>query len=232
MRMAKTNTMTIITGKSGCGKSYFSGYLVEQGNPQRVILDPEDDFLGLAQANLLITEQVYEAVQKQYGGDWTPFFLAAIQQHPSLRVSLDGITIDQGRELADGLANAVHKVGNRLFVADEYWRFAPNGRVPPGIQKLHTDARKHGIDIIAATQRAALTDTTVMSQANVHITFQLTDVNDVKRIAPYFGPVDGTPADKFIPTLQPRQCLIRDSKTGEQEFLDTNGIPRSVAHVN
>lgn len=230
----KANQGTLITGKSGFGKSWMEGYLVEQidADKPRIILDPKNEHRDLAKSFLLLDRPTFQAA-KRIGAK--AFWQRCIDKWPSLRVQFTGITLEEGQYLVGELAMVIHERGGITFVAGEYHRYAPNrgaglGDTPPGLQILHTDARTAGIDWIVSTQRPALMNTTIVSQPNYRMTFNVDDPNDVKRIAPYFDAQDGVPARDLIPRLEKFECIIKDCNTGNQQRLKTTSLTRRIKH--
>lgn len=223
----RTNIGCLITGKSGTGKSWYQGWLVEVVRKRLVILDPKDEHVGLAKQRILVDRRAFEAMAAMgHHVAWKRI----LQRHHSIRIRTDGLDLDEQLRMVDGLAQAIHELGDTCLAADEYHRYAPNGRVPRWVQILHTDARTHGIDWVVATQRPALLDTTTASQANRRVTFRMDDPNDLKRTGPYFHAEGGRPAAEIIAGLPPRRCLHLDCDTGLQELVDTTQLRRVVTH--
>lgn len=227
--MGKHNSGTLILGMSGMGKSWMEGWLIEQSDKQKIILDPKGEHVGLAENHLLIDRAAVEAVKKLPGG-WVDLFRRVVNTQKSVRVEVKGLDYNEQMDMVDGLARAIHERGHILFVGGEYHRFAPNGRVPKWIQILHTDARTQQIDYVISSQRPALLDTTVVSQANRRIAFKMEDVNDLKRSKSLFRPVDGKPVEEVISNLRPRNCLYINADTSEQELINTETLTRKVQH--
>jgi len=227
----KHNSGTLILGMSGMGKSWMEGYLIEQTTKQRIILDPKGEHVGLAEKLLLFDRTAVAAVATLKGG-WYELCRRIIATQKSVRLQVKGLDYNEQLEMVDGLARAVHERGHLFFSAGEYHRFAPNGRVPKWVQILHTDARTCQVDYIVSSQRPALLDTTVVSQANRRIAFKMEDVNDLKRAESLFRPVEGVGrrSTDAIMQLRPRQCLYIDADTSEQQLIETETLTRKVAH--
>jgi len=224
------NVGTVIIGMSGMGKSWFEGYLIEQSPKQRIILDPKGEHGGLCEKHLIIDRATIAAIAKLREG-WVDFFRRVLATKKSVRIQVIGLDIEEQLTMVDGLARAIHERGHLLFVGCEYHRFAPNGRVPKWVQILHTDARSQQVDYIVSTQRLALLDTTIISQANRRITFKLEDINDLKRVESLFRATEGHSRSRdAIANLRPRTCLYIDADSSEQELIMTEGLVRRVQH--
>jgi len=227
--MGKHNSMTLVLGMSGMGKSWMMGYLAEASDKQRIILDPKNEHQGLADFHFLADRSVLAAAAKQRDG-WTDIFRKVLGTQKSVRIQVHGLDYEEYRTMMDGLARAMHERGHLFFMADEYHRVAPNGRVPRWVQVLHSDARSQGIDGVIGSQRPALLDTTVVSQPNRRITFKMEDENDLKRTQSLFRPIQGRRVDEVISNLKPRECLYINADTSEQELIVTTNLTRNVQH--
>lgn len=244
--MAKTNVNTAITGKSGKGKSWYEGFLIEQSNKPRVIFDKKDEQVGLAQNVVRLTRERWTAMSKNPYASWRNI----LESYPNVRITTKGLTPQDLRDAAASCARVVHEKGRMLWVGTEYHNIAPNGGsmgdCPEDILVLHTDARTCEVDIFFDSQRPALVDTTIMSQANRRVGFGMDDPNDIKRTAGYFASVrrldleaggihvpgdsDLVPARDLFPYMPPRRCLHLDCDTGEQVLVDTSKLTRKTQH--
>lgn len=214
------------------GKSYFMGALAEHAQKQRIILDPKDEHQGLAEFHLQVTRSVMAQVEDLEEG-WYTFFTRVLATGKSVRIQVVGLDNAEYAAMMDGLARAIHEVGGIFFMADEYHRVAPNGRVPRWVQILHTDARTKQIDYLVGTQRPALLDTTVISQANRRVTFKMEYDVDLQRVGTIFrnpDPARFKSVEEAVMSLPPRTALYIDANTSQQVVIDTNQITRSVAH--
>jgi DNA helicase HerA-like ATPase len=230
--MGKHNSGTVVLGMSGMGKSWMEGYLTENSVKQRVILDPKDEHIGLAEAHLLITREVMAAALDLPEG-WVTFWRRVLGTGKSVRITARGLDYEENIAMVDALARVIHERGNIFFVGGEYHRVAPNGRVPKWVQILHTDARSQGIDYIVSSQRPALLDTTVVSQANRRIAFKMEDINDLKRASTLFRNPDPSrfkDVMQVLMSLPPRTCLYINADTSEQAVVQTEKLHRKVAH--
>lgn len=233
--MGKHNSGTVVFGMSGMGKSWLEGYLVENSSKPRVILDPKDEHIGLAPLHIVIDRRVMAAALNLEEG-WVTFWrraLAAALPKGGVRITIVGLDFAENIACVDALARVIHELGGIIFVGGEYHRVAPNRSVPKWVQILHTDARTKGIDYVVSTQRPALLDTTIVSQANRRIAFKMEDINDLKRSATLFRNPDMQrfrSVEESIMSLPPRTCLYINADTSEQTVLNTESLTRKVAH--
>lgn len=230
--MGRHNAGTLVLGMSGMGKSWLEGFLTEQTPKQLVILDPKNEHVGLAEAHLEIDRTVMASALDLEEG-WVTFWRRVLATGKSVRITARGLDYEENIQMVDALARVMHERGNLFFVGGEYHRVAPNGRVPKWVQILHTDARSQGIDYIVSSQRPALLDTTVVSQANRRIAFKMEDVNDLKRAASLFRNPDPRrfkDVMQVLMSLPPRTCLYINADTSEQAVVQTERLTRRVAH--
>lgn len=230
--MGKHNAGTAVFGMSGMGKSWLEGYLIEQSPKQRIILDPKDEHVGLAEAHLIVDRAVMAKATAM--GGWYKFWRLVIATGKSVRITVRGLDYDENLDMVDGLARAVHERGNLFFAAGEYHRVAPNkGQIPKNVQILHTDARTCQVDWLISTQRAQNLSPDVVGQANRRLTFKMEDVNDLKRVRTLFRNPDAAQyrtVDEAIMALPPRTCLYINADTSEQIVLRTETLTRRHTH--
>jgi hypothetical protein len=243
---AKRNVNTFVSGKSGKGKSWEVGFLIEQSTKARVIWDLKNEHGGLASHAVTLDAARWRAMEAKGPSRVWPDFLAS---YPSIRIRTFKMTPDQIRIAVASCAAVVHERGRTLWAASEYHILAPNKNTPEATLILHTDARTCQNDIIADSQRPGLVDTTIMSQPNRRIGFGMDDPNDIKRTAGYFravpcdvaaaqgvpiSPADRkagiVPAARVLPHLAPRRALYLNCDTDEQILLDTNTQTRLRTH--
>lgn len=230
--MGKHNAGTAVFGMSGMGKSWFEGWLIEQSTKPRIILDPKDEHVGLAEFHLVVDRRVMARAEAM--GGWYNFWRRVLDAGKSVRITVRGLDYQENLDMVDGLARAVHEHGNLFFAGGEYHRVAPNkGQIPKNVQILHTDARTCQVDWLISTQRAQNLSPDVVGQANRRATFKLEDVNDLKRVRTLFRNPDQAKyrtVDDAIMGLPPRTCLYINADTSEQIVLSTETLTRRHQH--
>ena len=195
-----------ITGKSGSGKSYTVGVLIEEilekGIPL-VIFDRHGEYSSLKVPN----DDPGEITPKSYldqiieftdlsinkGGDVPIEFL--LTSNPSDLVISNQCTIINLRGLELEVQEEITKVSLRKLydasvageiqpffcIIDEAHLFAGKKQTETSaiIKLFSQEGRKFGANLIVVTQKPQLLDTTIRAQAGTWIIHQLTDVRDV-----------------------------------------------------
>lgn len=215
----------------GCGKSFYAGWLAtkfKERGKALVIWDKKNEYRGLASSLLILNQTVFEAIKAAKHR----YFLKLLEAHPSVRIVPQGLTLDEMKEAYDHLAHAVYERGSTVLLTEEAHVIAPQGQAPRYAQILVTDARTNANDLILVTQRIQNRDTTMASQANVRVTFKMTDPNDLKRVATFFANPDPDHAANvgaFIAGMLPCQALYVNEKNGQQMVIHTTRI-RGFSH--
>jgi DNA helicase HerA-like ATPase len=171
-------TRLLVQGNSGSGKSHLLRRLLEQSAPwvQQVIIDPEGDFVTLA-------DKFGHVV---VDGERTEGELAGIanrirQHRVSCVLTLEGLDIEQQMRAAAAFLNGMFDADREfwypvLVVVDEAQMFAPSvgGDVSEGSRKMSLGAmtnlmcrgRKRGLAGVIATQRLAKLAKNVAAEAS------------------------------------------------------------------
>jgi DNA helicase HerA-like ATPase len=225
--VALQNDIVEIFGKSGCGKSFFAGWLAskfkERGKARLVIWDKKNEYRGLASSLLVLNQAAFAKVQQAKH----EFFIRLLADHPSVRVVPQGLTLNEMLESYNELAHAIYELGDTVLLTEEAHVVCPQGQTPRYAQILVTDARTDANDLIFVTQRAQNLDTTIVSQGNVRVTFKLTDPNDLKRVSTFFenpAPGEYSNVGAFIAGMQPFVALYVDEKNGFEGVIHTSKI--------
>lgn len=224
--MALQNDIVLISGKSGSGKSYFAGWMAskfKERGKALVIWDKKNEYRGIATSLLVLNQDTFTKARHAKH----VFFRRLIERHPSVRVVPQGLTLDEMLEAFDHLAHAVYERGQTVLLVEEAHIVAPQGQTPRYAQVLVTDARTHANDLIMVTQRVQNLDTTMASQANIRVTFKMTDPNDLKRISTFFqnpAPTEFPNAGAYIAAMLPFQALYTNEKNGLELPIHTSKI--------
>lgn len=161
-----------------------------------VILDLQGDHWGLKdETNEFYGFPISEDIFLTKKIDW----VGVLKKYPYLIVSPKaGFDGEQYGALGDEIAGAIMEIGNRTFVIEEAQFAMPvKTSIQHNLAALITTGRKLGIDLYFTTQRPAFVSTTAIAQANTRITFLVDDVNDLKRLQPYFPKDDLTKLQRF-----------------------------------
>uniref|UniRef100_UPI003B3AD81D helicase HerA domain-containing protein n=1 Tax=Sphingomonas sp. TaxID=28214 RepID=UPI003B3AD81D len=169
----------LVQGNSGSGKSHLLRRLLEQsaGLVQQVVIDPEGDFVTLADAfgHLIIEAADYSEAE-------TASIAARVRQHRiSVILNLDGLEVDAQLRCAGGFLNRLFDAPREqwypaLVVVDEAQLFAPAAAGDVGeearrvslaaMTNLMCRGRKRGLAGIIATQRLAKLAKNVAAEAS------------------------------------------------------------------
>ena len=172
-------TRLLVQGNSGSGKSHLLRRLLEEsaGIVQQVVIDPEGDFVSLAEAfgHVVIDGAAYAGTEITRLG-------ARIRQHrASVVLALDGLELEAQMRCAAQFLAALFDAPREqwypaLVVVDEAQMFAPAaaGEVSDEVRRLSLAAmtnlmcrgRKRGLAGVIATQRLAKLAKNVAAEAS------------------------------------------------------------------
>ena len=172
-------TRLLVQGNSGSGKSHLLRRLLEEsaGIVQQVVIDPEGDFVTLAEpfGHIVIDGAAY-------GGAEIARLAARVRKHrASVVLALDGLEIEAQMRCAATFLNALFDAPREewfpaLVVVDEAQMFAPAaaGDVTDEVRRLSLSAmtnlmcrgRKRGLAGVIATQRLAKLAKNVAAEAS------------------------------------------------------------------
>jgi len=221
-----------VIGMSGSGKSYYTGYLLEQTVPNfevAVHFDVEDEEIGLSDSDhdplygtLRVDRQKAEAL------DW----VKVIWNHKKLRVVPDGLTTEEMRELYATICGAVMKLAQEgplssAFVScDEAHNIVTQAAFPQAVERMITGGRKHGVECLHLTQRPQLLHTTVISQADLRVYFSVSDENDLRKIDSMSGF-----SSSILEDIPARCAVVENKNTGDHKLLVTDASVTVPDHV-
>jgi len=172
-------TRLLVQGNSGSGKSHLLRRLLEESAPlvQQVVIDPEGDFVTLAEpfGHIVVDGAAYATKDLER-------LAARVRQHrASVVLALDGLEIEAQMRCAATFLNALFDAPREqwypaLVVVDEAQMFAPAaaGDVTDEVRRLSLSAmtnlmcrgRKRGLAGIIATQRLAKLAKNVAAEAS------------------------------------------------------------------
>jgi len=172
-------TRLLVQGNSGSGKSHLLRRLLEEsaGLVQQIIIDPEGDFVSLADA---FNHVVVDAASYSQGE--LEALAARVREHrASVVLALEGLEVEQQIRASATFLNALFDAPREhwypaLVVVDEAQMFAPSaaGEMAEDTRRLTLGAmtnlmcrgRKRGLAGIVATQRLAKLAKNVAAEAS------------------------------------------------------------------
>lgn len=223
-----------VLGRSGTGKSFYTGYLLEQVVPDfdyAVHFDIEDEEMGLSDAD---HDPLYQTlyVDRETAGSIS--WVKAIYNHKKIRVVPEGLTTEEQREVYAQIAKATMTLckdatpNATAFVScDEAHNIVKQNAFDDRVERMITGGRKHGVECLHISQRPQLLHTTVISQADRRVYFAVSDDNDLGKIDRQAGF-----SASRLKNLPARVCIVENKDSGEHEKLDTNGIGRQRPHYS
>lgn len=225
---------TSIIGTSGTGKSWYSGYLLEQAVPNfdfAVHFDIEDEELGLSS-----TETDHEPLYKTVEIDEELFgnvdLLRVLYRNKKIRVVPQDLVMEESREVLGTLCAAAMKLGEEghgsVFVSvDEAHNLLSEGNLDERVERLITGGRKHKVEFLSITQRPQLIDKTVLSQSNRRCYLRVDEQNDIDKI----NKVSTFDAER-LKNLRDRRVIVENRDTGETTEINTENLERKRPHYS
>lgn len=222
-----------VLGRSGTGKSYYVGYLLEQIVPEftlAVHFDIEDEEVGLSDRRADPLYRTLTVTREQAGRlDWTK----VLTKHRKLRVVPDDLTTDEQRLLYAEICRVTlwlckGREATGFVSCDEAHNILTQANFPQEVERLITGGRKHGVEALHISQRPQLLHTTVISQADKRVYFAISDDNDLAKV----DRTSNFPASSILKQLPERRCIIENKSTGDWTELDTDGIERVRPHYS
>jgi hypothetical protein len=167
--IAKKNTITIVVGRKGCGKSTLAKTLVA---PCRriIILDPQSEYnIGVRVNNFhAFTDMV---LRYRFADDFKLTYFP--QDKKDIRYMFPMI------------CDVVYDVMDVTFVVEELGYFMSATSFPASFARLVMGSRHQRVSIIGITQRATKIPRDLRSQADKIYTFQQVEPGDVKYISEF-----------------------------------------------
>lgn len=164
-------------GKSGSGKSWGVGLLLEQmrlNGVRFLVIDPVGTHTGLAQMEGVH----YHEVQK--GMHVGKFVLYVLENDLNVIINLRSLTFEEQRIFLSLFAGYLYRFnkeyGPRHLVIEEVQQFAPQQGKSESkeiLQVLSTMGRMEGIGLSVVTQRPAIVDKTVIANTDAFVFYQL-----------------------------------------------------------
>ncbi len=194
-----------ITGKSGSGKSYSMGVLIEEflkkGIPV-VILDRHGEYgslkvaaedAGEGESEFVDSIIEFSDLKKNKGGDIDIEYLFSLKPTdivaPNLCtvVNLNGLALEVQESIAGKLLKKLYEASTTRSIPP-FYLFLDEAHLFAGKKQTETcevvklfaqEGRKFGANIIIGTQRPQLLDTTIRAQAGTWVVHNLSDIRDI-----------------------------------------------------
>lgn len=164
-------------GKSGSGKSYAVGLMLEQmrkAGIRFIVLDPVGTHTGIATMQGVVFHEV------QRGMHVGKFVRYILENDLNIIVNLRALTFEEQRVFIRLFTESLYRwnkeFGPRHLVVEEVQMFAPQGgksEAKEMLQVLSTMGRMEGIGLSVITQRPAIVDKTVIANTDAFVFFQL-----------------------------------------------------------
>ena len=217
------NVQSVILGKAGTGKSVFSRWMIlrhiKQHNKPVIVVDESlDHWKTLQKCGFKRVELNKNLAYKSF--DWT----ALINEHRRIFVEVSGFMASETAYLMDDISQHVYNRGNLLLVVDEGHNFFGREEYSNEYARLWRSGRKRGIDLYLTTQMVVDLNIIATKQANVLISLQLTEENELKKISPYFSTVNGSKPIEFLPLFGVGDYVIKDMRRGNQQISNTSSL--------
>lgn len=221
----------VTIGGSGTGKSYYTGYLLEQTVPNfdtAIHFDLEDEERGLSAAGY---DPLYRTLTVNEERAGTLNYRRVLYKYRKIRVVPDALSVEETRELYAHLCETAmwmgEEIGETCMVScDEAHNVVAKNALDDRVERLITGGRKHGVECVHISQRPQLLPTTLLSQCDLAVYFRVTEDNDLAKI----NNSSGINAER-LRTLEDRVCLVENRKTGDVAEIDTDGVDRKRPHV-
>ena len=224
-----TNLQAVVLGKSGSGKSVFTRWFLadyrRRYRSKRIIVLDDSDEHG--QKLPFLDRLTLDPQTQPQALNWPRL----LRDHPCLAIETVRFTDQETAALLDTLAGYVWEDGHTLLAVDEGHNFFPRVNYSEDYARLWRGGRKRGIDLLLTTQMVVDLNIIALKQANVLVSFQLTEENELQKVGPYFTTMHGQRPEAVLPMLGLGDYLLKDMQSGRQTRDSTNrlqGIKRML----
>ena len=224
----------VVLGRSGTGKSYYCGYLLERFVPQftyAVHMDIENEEVGLSDAD---HDPLYETLLVDQDRAASISWPRTIHNHQKIRVVPDGLTTEENREIYARICGAMMTLckdatpdASGFISCDEAHNIVKQNAFDERVERMITGGRKHSVECLHISQRPQLLHTTVISQADRRVYFGISDNNDLAKIDK-----QSAFSANLLKDLKDRYCIVENKGSGEWVEQNTNGIGRDRPHYS
>lgn len=214
-------------GRSGTGKSWYSGKIFQDAAPNfenAIHLDVENE-------ERVFSEKGENPFLRAYYVDGDMLenreVVKDIIYNKKVRVVPDGLTVGEIQQLGEEVAKAAMTLGNVIVFIDEAHVVIPNNRIGEYMERMVTGGRKRGVEMLFATQRLQKIDETVLTQSDRIIIFAVQGDNDIAKLKGFGVPDD---AIRVIAGLGKREAVVLNTNSGEWEKITTESMSRKRPH--
>lgn len=230
-----------IFGRSGSGKSWFFGYLLErlvERFDYAVHFDPDDEEQGLSiDGNALFktfyVDAEFAQSEVEYDDRQMGLVEAVILENKKVRIVPDGLTSDELVDLFGRVSKLAMEIGktdaNFHLSGDEAHNLVPavGDDLDERIERMLTGGRKKGVEWALCTQRPAKLHGDAYTQMNYGIYLSLTKDEDIAKVN---GSTNFN-AYEYLKELKPREYIIEDLDSGETKQYTTDEHERQHPHL-
>jgi DNA helicase HerA-like ATPase len=224
----------VVLGRAGTGKSYFSGWLLEQAVPKfdiAVHFDIEDEEIGLSDRQ---NDPLYKTLRVDRATAEKLNWMKVLYRHRKLRVVPESMVKEEMRALYAEICRVTMRLCKdkkpnltAFLSCDEAHNILKQSNFPEQVERMITGGRKHGVEALHISQRPQLLHTTLISQADKRVYFGTSDDNDISKI----NKSSNFPATR-LKSLESRRCIVENKDTGEWTEVDTDGVGRERPHFS
>ena len=228
----------LIIGRSGKGKTWYHGWLLERIAKKyrcTVHLDMQDDEKGLSHPDdpllktLPVDREIFE------NANWEKI----IHEQRYLRIVPEGLNQEEIRELGAQLADVCYTLAKKyrdaevendgvLYSVDESHEIAPQaGELDERLSRMAVGGRKMGLEWIFATQRPQKLHETIISQKDFGCFFGISSDRDAKKIndSVSFNAKELIGQKKY-------HVLLENDDAGKTSIINTKKLSRKRPHIS
>ena len=197
---------TVIVGVTGAGKTYASQRFIKEAvTPFTMFWNTQDEFEAKSLADIVV-----ESPEE---------LLEVFREYQSANICYQcSENIEEAKQELEIIKNILFTIGkqvnNRIkikkwitFYVDEVTDYSSKNQPDAAINMLYRRGRRHGIIMVALTQRPALTSHTILTQSTLHIYFI---VEDMER--PYFKKYFGDAFDTLWSNMEKKHHFVCKSE--------------------
>jgi len=183
------NKIIVILGRKGEGKTTMCRYLMKDLD-RYIAYDPIRQFEGGVKFE--DREKLRQFVVNNYHTRFKAIYQPILESI--------GTKEDEEKALREfeALCLMIQHTYNSYFVIDEIDMYTSANKCPPVFKNLVMRGRHRAISIICTTRRHTETSRHLTAQADIIISFQQQEPNDIRYLSQFFGEKAG-----LLPTLKP-----------------------------
>lgn len=160
------NTVFVILGRKGSGKSYLSSQIIEEYD-RVIVLDSLGEYEGT------VTDGLEETVRT----------ILAVKDKPRFRI----VARILAAEDAEKIMRLVYEIPNCLFVIEETSLYCSPSYLPDDLARLIRYGRHREISLLFVSRRPSELHRDLTAQADLVVTFQQQEPRDITYLGQIFG---------------------------------------------